>query len=41
MQRPAGGYRELEVYHRSMEAMVEVHRLAAKLPEIERYDLAS
>lgn len=36
-----GGYRDLDVYQRSLEALVRVHEVAASLPAIERYELAS
>jgi four helix bundle protein len=39
--RKPRGYRDLEVYQRSLDALVKVHRLAAKLPGIERFELAS
>ena len=35
------GYRDLEVYQRSLEALVRIHALAGSLPDIERYELAS
>jgi len=35
------GYRSLEVYQRSLDALVRVHELAATLPDFEKYDLAS
>ncbi|HEY7269974.1 MAG TPA: four helix bundle protein [Dehalococcoidia bacterium] len=41
VQRELQGYRALEVYQRSMDALVLVHELAATLPEFEKYDLAS
>ncbi len=35
------GYRDLEVYQRALDALVMVHKIAATLPDIERYDLAA
>ncbi|MCC7362311.1 MAG: four helix bundle protein [Anaerolineales bacterium] len=32
-------YRDLEVYQRSMTALVEAHKLALKFPDYERYSL--
>jgi four helix bundle protein len=40
-RRLAGGYRDLDVYQRSMDALVKVHAFAAALPAIERFELAS
>ena len=39
-RRPQG-YRDLEVYQASLEALVEIHALAASLPSIEKLELAS
>ncbi len=33
-------YRDLEVYQRSMKVLIEVHKLALRFPEYERYALA-
>jgi four helix bundle protein len=41
MQRDLRGYRNLEVYQRSLDALVRVHELALTLPDFEKYDLAS
>ena len=35
------GYRDLEVYRRSLDALVSVHAAAATLSDIERFELAS
>jgi four helix bundle protein len=35
------GYRDLDVYTRSMEALIKAHAFAASLPDIERYELAA
>lgn len=35
------GYRDLDVYQRSLDALVRVHAVAAALPAIERYELAA
>ncbi len=35
------GYRDLEVYQRSLDALVRIHALAGSLPDVERYELAS
>lgn len=35
------GYRDLDVYQRSMDALVRVHSVAATLPNVERFELAS
>ena len=40
-QPKPGGYRDLDVYQRSLDALVAVHKIAAALPDIERYDLAA
>lgn len=36
---PIASYRDLEVYQRSMAALVEVHKLALKFPDYERFGL--
>ena len=40
-EKRAGGYRDLEVFQRSLDALVGIHTFAATLPNIERYELAS
>ncbi len=40
-ERKPRGYRDLDVYQRAMDVLVDVHRLAARLPSVERYELAS
>jgi four helix bundle protein len=35
------GYRHLDVFQRSMDALVRVHSVAANLPDVEKYELAS
>ena len=35
------GYRDLQVYQASLDALVRVHALAASLPSIEKFELAS
>lgn len=40
-ERKPGEYRDLEVYQRSLDALVGVHAFAASLPSEERYELAS
>jgi four helix bundle protein len=35
------GYRDLEVYQRSLDALVRVHELAATFPDVEKFELAS
>ena len=35
------GYRDLEVYRRSLDALVKVHAVAATLPPVERFELDS
>jgi four helix bundle protein len=41
LERERRGYRGLEVYQRSLDALVRVHELVASLPDFEKYDLAS
>lgn len=38
---PARGYRDLDVYQRSLDALVRLHAVAATLPGIERFELPS
>jgi four helix bundle protein len=35
------GYRELDVYQRSLDALVKIHGLVAAFPDFEKYDLSS
>ena len=39
--RSPQGYRDLEVYQASLDALVRVHALAASLPDMEKFELAS
>ena len=40
-RKQARGYRDLEVYQRSLDALVKAHAVAATLPAVERFELAS
>ena len=40
-RKQARGYRDLEVFQRSIDALVRIHAMTATLPDIERFELAS